>query len=261
MALYAGEIARHELSLEPLTIRLPRLPEAFHGLRIVQISDFHFAEYTEPFFLREMVRHVNLLRPDMVLLTGDFVSDGPMPHSYSRRHMGECASILSGIQCSLRYAILGNHDEVIGARYVAAPLRESGIPVLRNQYVPVERDGARIWLAGLGSALSDDSRPEIGIPPASVTNGEPVIVLAHEPDVLPRIAKYNAGLMLSGHTHGGQIRLPLLTPMFLPPLGRHYVEGLFHHGPTQLYVNRGIGTVGIPFRLRCPPEITVLTLA
>jgi uncharacterized protein len=261
VGLYAGEISRHELSIERLTIHLNRLPEAFQGFRIVQISDFHYAEFTEAYFLREIVQEVNRLQPDLVVLTGDFVSYGPLPHSYSRAHAGECAAILSEIACRERYGILGNHDEVVGARYVTGPLREHGIPMLVNEFMPVERDGGRVWLAGLGSACEDDSRPDRGIPKAPVTHGEPVIVLAHEPDILPDIAKYNVDLMLSGHTHGGQIRLPFLPPLELPNLGQKYVEGLFRHGDTQLYVNRGIGAVGVPFRFNCPPEITVITLA
>jgi predicted MPP superfamily phosphohydrolase len=85
--------------------------------------------------------------------------------------------------------------------------------------------------------------------------------MVHEPDMLPAVAHTNAvDLMLSGHTHGGQVRIPLLPPLMLPPLGRRYVEGLFQFGRTQLYVNRGIGAVALPFRFRCPAEITQLTL-
>lgn len=261
LALYAGEISRHELSIEQRTIHLPRLPEAFRGMRIVQISDFHYAEFTEAFFLRDMVRHVNRLRPDLVVLTGDFISFGPLPFSFARAHMPECAAILSGIRCPLRYASLGNHDETIGADYVIGPLQEHGIPVLHNRYIALERGGQRLWLAGLGSASTNNSDPARGIPSARVAGSDPVIVLAHEPDILPEIARYNPGLMLSGHTHGGQVRFPFVPPMGLPPLGQRYVEGLFHYGPTQLYVNRGIGAVGLPFRFNCPPEITVFTLS
>jgi predicted MPP superfamily phosphohydrolase len=197
------------------------------------------------------------MRPDMVVLTGDFVTDGLLPVSYARRHAVGCAEILSGITCPLRYAILGNHDVGVGQRYVVGPLKENGIPVLLNQALPLERGGQRLWLAGLNSADEGESRPEQAIPQAM---GEPTIVLAHEPDILPQIARYKVDLMLAGHTHGGQVRLPFLPPLRLPPLGKKYVEGLFRHGDTQLYVNRGIGAVGVPFRLNCPPEITVLTL-
>ena len=261
LAFYAGEISRHELTLEQRTIHLPRLPDAFRGMRIVQISDFHYTEYTEPFFMREVVRQVNRLRPDIVFLTGDFVSFGPWGHGYARRHAPECASILSGIECPLRYAILGNHDVVVGSSYVVGPLHEHGIPVLLNRAVALEKDGQRVWLAGTNSACENRFHPEKAITPAIMNSKEALIVLAHEPDVLPEIARYNADLMLSGHTHGGQVRIPFLPPLVLPPWGKRYVEGLFSYGPTQLYVNRGIGAVGLPFRFRCPPEITLLTLA
>jgi uncharacterized protein len=261
LALYSGEIARHELSVEEITIQLPRLPDAFRGMRIVQTSDFHYAEYTEAYFLERVVTEVNRLKPDLVALTGDFVSYGPMGHAYARRHAPACAAILSKIECPLRYAVLGNHDWVVGWTTVLKALEDHGIPTLVNTSVALERNGQRLWLAGLGSACFNWAFPGKAIPQAVTKGQEAVILLAHEPDILPEIARYNVDLMLAGHTHGGQVRIPFLPPLALPDYGKIYVEGWFQHGPTQLYVNRGIGTVGLPFRLNCPPEITVLTLA
>jgi uncharacterized protein len=261
LAFYSGEIARHELSVEEHTIHLSRLPDSFRGMRIVQVSDFHYAEYTERFFLERVVREVNRLKPDLVALTGDFITFGPMPYSFARRHAPECAAILSGIECPLRYAVLGNHDYTIGPRHVLGPLRDHGIPTLVNAATALERDGQRLWLAGVGSAVFDDAHPEKAIPKAAIANNEAVLMLAHEPDILPEVARYKPDLMLSGHTHGGQVRFPLLPAMHLPEYGRIYVEGWFQSGLTHLYVNRGIGAVGVPFRLNCPPEITVITLA
>lgn len=261
LALYAGEVSRHELSIEEHTIHLRRLPPAFRGMRIAQISDFHFLEYTEPFFLHEVVRRVNRLKPDMVLMTGDFISYGPLPYSFARSHMPECADILAGLECPLRFASLGNHDTVVGPEYVIRPLAKHGIPVLVNEAIALRRNGQRLWLAGLGSACCDAANPGKALPQASVSGNEAVILMAHEPDILPEIAYYNVDLMLSGHTHGGQVRFPFVPPLALPPLGHDYVEGLFRLGPTQLYVNRGIGAVGVPFRFNCPPEITLFTLA
>ena len=268
LALYSGEIARHELSVETYTVHLPRLPEAFSGMRIVQISDIHYFEWTETFFLRRVVERVNALHPDMVVLTGDFVTYGPVrwpsedAHKrFARRHMPECASILNGIRCPLRYATLGNHDMMVGGRYIYGDLVNQGLPVLRNTAVPLERNGERLWLVGLGSACVKDADPERAIPASAVRDKEAMIVLAHEPDILPEIAPYGADLMLSGHTHGGQIRIPFLPPAFLPDYGKKYVEGWFRYGSTQLYVNRGIGTIGVPLRVNCPPESTLLTLS
>lgn len=268
VALYSAGFARRELSVESHTVRLPRLPDEFRGMRVAQISDFHYYEFTETSFLREVVDRVNSLKPDLVVLTGDFVTYGPLrwpsedAHKrFALRHMPECASILDGIECPLRYATLGNHDMMVGGRYVYGDLVNQNLPVLRNSAVPLERNGQRIWLAGLGSACAHDADPGRAIPASALGDKETVIVLAHEPDILPEIAKYGVDLMLSGHTHGGQVRVPFLPPAFLPEYGKHYLAGWFRYGATQLYVNRGIGTIGLPFRLNCPPEITLLTLA
>jgi hypothetical protein len=237
-------------------------------MRIAQISDIHYFEWTETFFLHEVVDHINSLKPDMVVLTGDFVTYGPIrwpsqdAHKrFALRHMPACASILGGIQCPLRYATLGNHDMMVGGRYIYGDLENQGLPVLRNKAIPLERNGQHLWLVGLGSACAADADPDRAIPESAVRDKEAMIVLAHEPDILPEIAKYGPGLMLSGHTHGGQVRIPFLPPAFLPEYGKKYVEGWFRYGSTQLYVNRGIGTIGVPLRVNCPPEITLLTLA
>jgi predicted MPP superfamily phosphohydrolase len=258
LAVYSGEIARHEIEVVHQTIKLAGLPEAFGGFRIVQISDVHFREYTEAAFLREVVSKANALEPDLVVLTGDFVSWGPLPRRFAVKMGYQCAELLSRLTCELRYAIMGNHDALVGARAVTDALVVHGIPVLANRFVPIERDGQRFWLAGIEDAL--EQRPDLtaALPGAE---REPVILLAHEPDFADFASRHQVSFVLAGHTHGGQIRIPLLPPLHLPEMGTRYVEGLFTlDNRMQLYVNRGIGAVGVPFRLRCPPEITVITL-
>jgi uncharacterized protein len=258
---YAGLWDRHHLEVVEQAIRLRRLPEAFHGLRLVQVSDIHYDEYAEPSFIREMVRRINTLHPDVVVLTGDFVTDGVQPRHLSARLSYPCAEILSGIQCPHRFASLGNHDTLVGWEVVVDALKVHGIPTLLNSSLPVERDGARLWFAGIRSSSEDF--PELHeAMPALASPNEPVILLAHEPDYALHAAKYGVDLMLSGHTHGGQIRLPIFgTPgSMLPRGGRLFVRGYFNVGPLQLYVNRGIGTVTVPMRFRCPPEISMFTL-
>jgi predicted MPP superfamily phosphohydrolase len=261
LLFYAGEIARHELEIVYLTIKLPRLPDAFAGMKIVQISDFHFQEYTEAAFLDAIVRKVNAVAPDLVLLTGDFVSTKPLPRHFSVGLGYQCAEHLSRLTCPLRFAILGNHDCLVGSHAITDALHAHGIPVLANSFVPLERNGQRIWLAGIKDVLED--RPDLGAAlPAGRSEQEPVILLAHEPDFADYVVGRRVDLLLSGHTHGGQILLPLLPPLFLPDMGTKYVHGLFRLGDgMQLYVNRGIGAVTLPFRFRCQPEITVITLA
>ncbi len=262
LPLYAGEISRHEVSVQRITVTLPRLPEAFRGLTIAQLSDFHYAEYTEAYFIKQVIERVNLLKPDVVVFTGDYITTGFWPEKDMLRFTGECAEILNHVHCPIRYAVLGNHDCVVKlyCESMRDALEAHNIPVVENRSFPLERDGARLWFAGTGDAVLGRIHLDQAVPAAAAD--EPVILLVHEPDVLPEVVRHNnVDLMLSGHTHGGQVRIPFLPPMFLPSLGQHYIEGLYRLGPTQLYVNRGIGTVNLPFRFNCPPEITLITLA
>ena len=265
LAIYAGEIARHELSVVTQPIGIANLPSAFANYRIAQISDIHFDEYTEPAFLRRIVAHVNSLGADLVLLTGDFVSYGPLSIGFSRDAVYRCAEILRGLACPLRYGVLGNHDLVVSGRVVTDALSRASIPVLSNRYLPLERGSQRLWLAGVddpsvGRANLDRALPVFtGSQPAA-----PVLLMCHSPDYADIVRTHPRGgsvsLMLSGHSHGGQVRFPFLPPLTLPPMGQKYFEGHFQWDNLQLYVNRGIGTVGLPFRLNCPPEITLFTL-
>ena len=263
LVAYSSMWDRHHLDVREQTIYLRQLPEAFRGLRIAQISDIHFDDLTEPYFVREVVRRVNSANPDIVLLTGDFVTSGPLSHRLGKDIRFHCADILSGIQCPHRFASLGNHDVLFGWELVVDALKLHGIPTLVNSYLPFERDGSRIWFAGIRSSLEDIPDLDAAIP-RQATPGEPIILLAHEPDYSLHVVKRTpqVGLMLSGHTHGGQVHLPAIgTPhLFLPKGGRRFIHGHFNVGPMQLYVNRGIGTVKLPVRFLCPPELTLITL-
>ena len=261
LTLYSGEIARHEIDVMPRTIALSNLPPAFHGFRIAQISDIHLDEYTEPYFLQQVVHRVNALNPDLVLLTGDFVTHGSITFAVAHHAAHRCAEILSTLTCPQRYAALGNHDVATGSPIVIGALNSFRIPVLVNQYIAIERGSDRFWLSGVDDPGTSNPDLNLAVPANSTS---PVILMAHEPDYVDEVIQHPRGhlvdLMLAGHTHGGQIRLPFLGPLVLPPLGRKYAEGHFRFNQLQLYVNRGIGTVGLPFRLNCPPEITLITL-
>ena len=265
LALYAGEIARHWIEVSSSDVFLPGLPPAFDGFRIAQISDIHMDEFTEAFFVRDVVNRVNSLNPDAVFLTGDFVTSEFAPRKFAIGAGWQCAGILNQLTCRQRYAVLGNHDVMIGADAVSEALTDNEIIVLRNNYMPLERSGGRIWLAGLADPVQGLPDPEATIP-AAIRNipQEPIVLLCHAPDYVDHLLRLPSGqavsLMLCGHTHGGQVRLPLIGAMILPQMGRKYVEGWFRFGRLQMHVNRGIGTVGVPFRLDCPPEISMLTL-
>jgi len=265
LALYASEVERHWIEVIHTEIRLRGLPDAFHGLRVAQLSDIHMDEFTEPFFVREAVERINGLRPDLVLLTGDFVSDLPLGIPFALGAAWQCANLLAGLECKRRYAVLGNHDVAVGPLPVIEALTANGITMLHNVHTAFEKDGARLWLAGVDDPVQGKPHPELAIP-ESIRGiaSEPVILMCHAPDYADTLAGDAAGravgLVLSGHTHGGQVRLPLIGAMQLPLLGRKYIHGHFRFGNMQLYVNRGLGTVGVPFRFDCPPEITLHTL-
>ena len=258
---YSNDIARHELEVTYPVFFIRDLPPAFHGFRIVQISDLHLEEYTEDHFLRRVIRRVNALRADMVLVTGDFISRGPLSPSVSLSAAGRCAEMLATLTCPLRFGILGNHDAAVGSRIVRGHMEANGLPILVNQHLPIERGGQQIYLAGVDDIAYGNPDLDLAIPDQP---GAPVILMAHEPDYADEVVSHPRGkyvdLILSGHSHGGQVRLPGIGPLALPPLARNYVQGAFRLGEAQLYVNRGIGTVGVPFRLNCMPEITVATL-
>ena len=261
MALYSGEISRHELVTQRQTLSIADLPPSFQGFRIVQISDIHLDEFTEPFFLEEVVRHINRLAPHAVVLTGDFITRGSLTFLASQHAARRCSEVLSKLRCLQRYAVLGNHDVGVSAPMVIGALTSARIPVLENRYVAIEHGSSRIWLSGVQDPATSNPNLDLALP---IRPDGPVFLMAHEPDyadsVLDHPRASSISVMLSGHTHGGQIRLPVVGPLVLPPGGKKYPEGLFRLGNMQLYVNRGIGTVGLPFRLNCPPEITEFTL-
>lgn len=261
LGIYAGTHARHELEVTHRVFPIQNLPDSFVGMRLVQISDIHLEEFTEPSFLEHVVDEINVLNPEMVLLTGDFVSRGPGPRKVALHAAGIAAEILSGITAPQRVAVLGNHDVGVNADWVVRELEAHGTPVLVDSYLPLERNRERLYICGSDDAGTRTPDPFLAIP---ADPRAPVIYLVHEPDYIDIFHRHPrfplVDLMLSGHSHGGQIRLPLIGPLVLPPMGKHYVQGLFHFEKMQLYVNRGIGTVGLPLRLNCPAEITHITL-
>ena len=265
LALYAGEIERHWIEITRRDVHIPGLTSSFNGLRIAQMSDIHMDEFTEPFFLRHAVDRINSLNPDLVLLTGDFVSNGVSTTKFAIGAGWQCANLLAQIKCKQVIAVLGNHDFLVEPDAVTAALKANGITVLRNDCMPIERGGSRFWLSGLEDPVEGRPDPDRAIP-TRIRNVpyEPVVLMCHAPDYADFLVAHPAGkaidLMLSGHTHGGQVRVPFLGAMELPELGKKYVEGWFRFDRLQLYVNRGVGAVGLPFRFNCPPEITVFTM-
>lgn len=250
---------RPELVHQELT--LARWPAALDGYKIALLSDFHYDPVFSVHPLRAAIPIVNSLKPDLIALTGDFVTE---PAIGGNRHKSAyaaepCASLLRQMKAPHGlWGVMGNHDAVTDPKLVTSILRSTGIQVLDNQSVPIERAGARFWLSGVDDVLKGSS--DLNATLASVPKGEATVLLAHEPDYADFAARYPVDLQLSGHSHGGQVRLPFLPPLYEPALAQKYVAGLFRIGPLTLYTNRGLGTIGLPIRFDCPPEITLITI-
>ena len=241
-------------------IALRRWPERLEGFTIALLSDFHYDPYFSVHPLRASISMVNDLRPELIVLTGDFVTV-PFHGDRVKAASGAepCANLLGQMHAPHGlWAVLGNHDVLTDADRVTSSLCAGGIQVLANQSVPMERNGARFWLAGVDDVLSgtSDLKETLHHVPAD----EAMVLLAHEPDYADRVAHFPVDLQLSGHSHGGQVRVPFVPPLFLPELARKYIWGLYKIGGLTLYTNPGLGTVGVPVRINCPPEITLLTL-
>lgn len=235
--------------LEETTLRLPTLPPQLDGLRIGQLTDLHLGMPHSHANTRWGVQRIMDEAPDVIVITGDFVS---FHHAIS-----QLPGLLQPLQAPLGvYAITGNHDHWEGVAEIRAQLEPLGITFLMNEHRCLPWNGGELWLAGiddmwygapdLAAALND-------IPATAFT-----LLLAHEPDFADVVVGRGVALQLSGHTHGGHIRLPLLGAPCLPSHGVRYSHGLVHVGALQIYVSRGLG--GFPLRLNCPPEVSLLTL-
>ena len=263
VAAEALTFGAHDLTVERIEVRSTRVPRAFDGFRIAQLSDFHYDPYFSGPVIQAAVSRTNELRPDLVVLTGDYVTKSEVHRGRRDPHGAyaalPCAKLLSGLQSPMgTIAVLGNHEFFTDPDFVLEALKNQGLRVLRNQSLPLKQSGSRVWIAGVDDVLggADDLYAALdGIP-----NDEFVILLAHEPDFADRASSRRVDLQLSGHSHGGQICLPLVGPLYLPKLAKKYPTGLRKIGGLTLYANRGIGTIGIPARLNAPPEISFFTL-
>ena len=244
---------RYTIEVTHRQIELPHLPAALAGLRLVQLSDIHHGLYMPRERVARAVALANRLQPDLLALTGDFVSS-------SRSFIAPVAELLGGLRARRGvFAVLGNHDYRVGAERMATALRRRGIEVLRNRHMRVECDGASLFVAGVDDiGYGEDQLQEAMRGIRSETS---TLLLCHNPAILPHAAAYGIDLVLSGHTHGGQVGLRRLRAF----ARRRGLRLPLSHGwhelnDTQIYISRGLGTVILPIRVRCPAEIVLLSL-
>lgn len=234
-------------------IWLRRLPVAFNGLRIVHLTDIHHSLFTPLEDIQRAVHLANLLRPDLVALTGDYVTLSPTYIWPMVRALGKLRPRL-GV-----FAVLGNHDFQVGADEITQAFRAQHIRVLRNSHSALRARSAHLWIIGVDDLWwgADDLAAALRSVPAR----DPKILLCHNPLGIHQAAMHGIDLVLSGHTHGGQVRLPVVGSVYgRTKLGQRFVEGWNRLDGTQIYVSRGIGKVLLPVRLGCPPEIACLRL-
>ncbi|WP_395744989.1 metallophosphoesterase [Prosthecobacter sp.] len=244
-----------KLMIERVEIQVPGLPPALDGFRLAQLSDLHLEPFTTEEDILQSVQMCNALKPDMIALTGDFVT-------HTARPAPKVAELLGQLEAPYGvYASLGNHDFQSGAPEVIHALTERGIPVLRNETRRIRTDKGTLVLGGFDSRYV--STPDVRKTLQEWKQSQPLVLMMHEPDAADVIAEAGVkALQISGHTHGGQLVFRGKEPMGLrrAKFGKKYLAGRYQVGGLQMYVNRGIGCVGIPLRIGCPPEVTELTL-
>lgn len=246
-------IEPHWFEVTQRTIRVANLPGAWDGVRIAQITDMHIGRNSTLDHARQIVDMCNDLQPDIIALTGDYVSRADAITN-------ALVEVLRDLRAkSGKFAVLGNHDYWTNAHRVVASLKSAGISLLNNAHHILTRNGEKLCIAGVDDLFSqntDAAKALAGVDPKICR-----ILLCHNPDYAEMLpAQVRVDLMLSGHTHGGQVCLPLIGPLILPIEFKKYAQGLVQGPRCPVYISRGLGMVTIPVRFNCRPELPLITL-
>ncbi|WP_063846010.1 metallophosphoesterase [Paenibacillus sp. FJAT-27812] len=259
---YAIEIEPNTLSVTRINIVNRQIKQSFNGLKIVQFSDTHLGPDFTVDQLQALVDRIQLLQPDIVAFTGDLIDQY---NEYGSKNREKAQKVLASIEAPLgKYAVYGNHDRGGGGnRVYKRYMEEAGFIVLVNEvHTLTSAAGEKLSLAGLDDFLL--GKPQSKRTLQSLREEDFNLLLVHEPDTADRFTDYPVDLQLSGHSHGGQFRIPFLKPMITTSLADKYIEGQYtlqgKIRPLTLYVNRGIGTTRLPLRLFAKPELTVIHL-
>ena len=246
-------------TVETVSLKLPRLPREFAGIRIAQISDIHMGSWMNIDRLQQAADLVLAQKPDLLLLTGDFLF-GHKFNTSSRDHLKDLSTVLAPLAAELpSFAVLGNHDYWTNSESVREMLSACQITDLTNTVFTLTRGSENFYLCGIDDVWEGTVRLENVL--SQLTDNSAAILLAHEPDFADTSAATGRfDLQVSGHSHGGQVVIPFYGPPILPLLGEKYHSGLYKVGEMFQYTNRGLGTGALPVRFNCPPEITLFIL-
>lgn len=252
--IYGIKIEPNWIEVVPIQLTIPHLDRAFDQFKVVQISDLHIGRYMPESRFARIIQLVNQQQPDAIAITGDIVT------KHSRFQAEKLQQQLSQLQAkTVIVAVLGNHDHSEKIKLLKRILAQSKINNLDNQVYIVERGSKKLAFAGLDDPYW--GKPNLNKILDHLPEQVPTIFLVHEPDYIEKSAKtHKFALQLSGHSHGGQIRIPFFAPLVLPYGGQKYFAGLNQVEDTITYTNRGLGMTNLPMRIGSRPEITVFTL-
>jgi uncharacterized protein len=258
LAIWSLLIEPNRLIVHEETIQIDNWPDELTGLRIALIADVHTGE---PFIndqkLQQIVSTTNALNPDLIVLLGDYMSPNSW-HSH-RVEPEVTAAALKNLKCPLGvYSVLGNHDWWYNGAKVRRALEQNGIHVLEDEAAEIKWHDKSFWLVGLADFWTRPQHVDQTI--ARLQPGSTIIALTHNPDIFPSLP-HSVPILLAGHTHGGQVNIPLIgTPIVPSRFGEKYTAGHVFENGHHLFVTTGIGTSILPVRFRVPPEIVILTI-
>ena len=254
VAWRARFVTPYRARVQNVVVSLPRKHGNLSGLTIAFVTDSHVGPHVKADDLVPVAEQLERIRPDIVLFGGDYICESP-------RFMKQTAPLMGRMARTARYGawgVVGNHDLANTRGRVMPPLEAEGISLLANQAVAVETDRGALWIVGVDDALLGS--PDLDAAFSGVPVDAASICLWHEPDLAAKAAPYGPFLQLSGHSHGGQVRLPFVGPLSTPLLGQEYVQGRYQIEDMELYVSRGLGVYRPPVRFNCSPELSLIRL-
>jgi predicted MPP superfamily phosphohydrolase len=255
MGTYPLFIERYIITVNHYTIPVPNLPHEFDGLRVIHLTDLHYGPLMPLEILAKVIQKTNELEKDIVVCTGDYVRG-----AYAARRLEGIWSVMAKLHAPEGvYTVLGNHDHWASTEQSVHCLNTSGHINLRHKAVPLSRAGKTLWLGGAGDLWEDHVNLDQVL--KDVPDDACRIVLAHNPDTADTDYTTRVDLIISGHTHGGQVKIPFIGTPMLPVKNKAYSSGFICSPKTGVFISRGIGWAALPIRFNCFPEIAILRLS